>query len=96
MSGTEAERWTFTASGEVTNLAARLEQYAQGGQILIGEETARRVEGLFSMKRLGEISLKNLKNSGEIFEVSLPQPAPADASKYLNFKQVQPGHLEKN
>jgi class 3 adenylate cyclase len=97
MSGTEAERWTFTASGGVTNLAARLEQYAQGGQILIGEETARRVEGLFPMKRLGEISLKNMKNSGEIFEVSLPQSAPANAAKDSNFQQVfKPGNLEKN
>ena len=96
MSGADAQRWTFTASGGVTNLAARLEQYGQGGQILIGDETARRVEGLFSMQRLGEVSLKNMKNSGEIFEVLLPQSAPVYAAKYLNFQQVQPGHPEKS
>jgi class 3 adenylate cyclase len=96
MSGTEAERWTFTASGEVTTLAARLEQYAQSGQILIGEETARRMEGLFSLNCLGKVSLKNMKNSGEIFEVLRPQSAPAYAAKFLNFQQEKPGNLEKN
>lgn len=38
MRGSEGERWTFTVSGEITVLAARLAQYGREGQILIGEE----------------------------------------------------------
>jgi len=40
------------------------------GQVLIGEETAQRVEKSFSMSSLGVVPLKNIKNPGEIFEVS--------------------------
>ena len=70
MRGSEGERWTFTASGAVTIMAARLAQYASEGQALIGEETARRVKGRFPMNRLGKVPLKNIKDSGEIYEIS--------------------------
>ena len=70
MRGTEGERWTFTASGTVTIMAARLAQYARNGQILIGEETARRTEQVFSMRRLGKIPLKNIKDSGDVYQIT--------------------------
>jgi class 3 adenylate cyclase len=47
-----------------------LSQYARGGQILIGEETAKRVENFFSISGLGKLSLKNIKDSGEVYEIS--------------------------
>lgn len=70
MRGSEAERWTFTASGTVTIMAARLSQYAKKGQILLGEETARRVEKDYPLDKIGKIPLKNVKDSGEIYEIS--------------------------
>lgn len=70
MRGSEGERWTFTASGAVTIMAARLSQYARNGQILVGEETARRVEQFFSIHSLGKVPIKNIKDPGEIYEVS--------------------------
>lgn len=70
MRGSAGERWTFTASGAVTVLAARLAQYARGGQILIGEETARRIDGRISLKHLGKIPLKNIEDSGEVHDIS--------------------------
>jgi class 3 adenylate cyclase len=70
MRGREEERWTFTASGPVTILAARLSDYAQNGQVLIGGETAKRVEDSFPMRCLGRVPLKNIKDPVEIFEVS--------------------------
>jgi class 3 adenylate cyclase len=94
MSGTEAQRWTFTASGKVTNLAARLEQYAQGGQILIGRETARWVQGLFTVRRLGEVYLKNIKNSGEVFEVLQPQSVHAYEARYKKYQRAKAGDLK--
>jgi class 3 adenylate cyclase len=72
MTGSEGERWTFTASGAVTIMAARLSQFARQGQILIGEETARRVEEMFILNSLGQVSLKNIENSGVVYELSRP------------------------
>ena len=70
MRGREGERWTYTASGAVTILAARLAQYGHEGRILIGEETARRIEGVFTLNRLGRVPLKNIKDSGEVYEIN--------------------------
>lgn len=65
----ESDRWTFTASGGVTVLAARLSDYAQGGKILIGEETAARVKKRFRIKPLQGVALKNLEDFGPVYEV---------------------------
>jgi class 3 adenylate cyclase len=70
MRGSEGERWTFTASGSVTIMAARLAQYAREGQIVIGEDTAQRVGKSFSLNRLGKVPLKNIEDSGEVYEIS--------------------------
>ena len=63
------ERWTFTASGAVTNLAARLGQVATGGQILLAPQTARQVHDHFRVRSLGPIALKNLSSRVEIWEL---------------------------
>ncbi|MBW1680696.1 MAG: hypothetical protein JRH05_03385 [Deltaproteobacteria bacterium] len=70
MGGVEDQRWTFTASGLVTVKAARLAAHARAGQILLGEETARRIQGHFPLSPLGRIPLKNLEDSGEVFEAA--------------------------
>ncbi|MFC1822324.1 adenylate/guanylate cyclase domain-containing protein [Thermodesulfobacteriota bacterium] len=70
MRGTEGERWTFTASGTVTIMAARLAQYARNGQIIIGEETAKRIKEYFSMQSLGKVPLKNIEDSGDIYQIT--------------------------
>ena len=67
--GPAGERWTFTASGAPTNLAARLGDYAKGGQILIAAETAARVRERFSLRSLGTVSFKNLSRGMEAWEV---------------------------
>jgi class 3 adenylate cyclase/HAMP domain-containing protein len=67
--GAAGERWTFTATGPVTNLAARLGDRATGGQILASGETARRLHGPFRLTNLGALSLKNISNPVEAWEV---------------------------
>ena len=67
--GPAGERWTFTASGSVTNLAGRLGDRATGGQILLAAETARRVRDRFSMRSVGALALKNLSHPVEAWEV---------------------------
>ncbi len=69
MRGTGGDRWTFTASGPVTIMAARLSEYGNGGQTLIGEETARRIREVYPLTPLGKVDLKNLEDSGEVYEV---------------------------
>ncbi|MBW1802820.1 MAG: adenylate/guanylate cyclase domain-containing protein [Deltaproteobacteria bacterium] len=77
MRGIEDSRWTFTASGPVTILAARLSEYGRGGQILVGEETARRLGSAFRVSRLGKLPLKNIEDSGEVFEIrDIDNPQP--------------------
>ena len=68
--GVRGARWTFTASGAVTNLAARLAGIAQPGAILIGPETARRLGGRYQLQRLGREQLKNIDTVVEVYCLS--------------------------
>jgi len=68
--GARNSRWTFTASGPVTNLAARLAAIAQPGQLAVGPETAKRLSGRYRAQLLRRERLKNLSEETEIFLVS--------------------------
>jgi class 3 adenylate cyclase len=65
--GLRGARWTFTASGSVTNLAARLAALAKPGDILIGPETARRLGSRYGLQRLGPEYLKNIATPVEVY-----------------------------
>ncbi len=71
MRGAGGDRWTFTASGPVTIMAARLSDYAQAGQILIDSETAGRIRGRFPSSSLGQVRLKNFRDAVEVFQVNV-------------------------
>ena len=62
-------RWTYTARGMVTNLAARIGDLAKGGEVLLSQSTAGRVKDYFSLKPMGKASLKNVSEKMEIFSV---------------------------
>jgi len=62
-------RMTYTASGPVTNLAARLADYAQGGDILIGETTRGMIEGLWPVFDRGWIHLKGLDAPVQVYSI---------------------------
>ncbi|MBI4590502.1 MAG: AAA family ATPase [Candidatus Rokubacteria bacterium] len=51
-------RMDYTAIGDTTNLAARLQQFAEPGSILLSEPTSRLVRGHVRQEPLGLISLK--------------------------------------
>ena len=70
MSGSGGDRWTFTASGPVTIMAARLSDYAEGGQILIAEETALRIRHAYPSTPLGKVQLKNFKDPVEVHHIN--------------------------
>ena len=51
-------RMDYTAVGDTTNVAARLQQSAQPGSVLAGASTHRLIEGYFETVDLGELPVK--------------------------------------
>jgi class 3 adenylate cyclase len=62
-------RMTFTASGLVTNVAARLADYGKHGDILIGEETNKLIDGLWPTYDRGLVTLKGLDEPVRIYSL---------------------------
>ncbi len=59
----------YTAIGDTTNLASRLESLAQTGTILISETTARLVRGFFRLREVGPLTVKGKSEPVTAFEV---------------------------
>jgi class 3 adenylate cyclase len=62
-------RWTYTARGSLTNVAARIGAQASGSSIYLSKSTAERVKGHFSPITKGKFKLKNVSEEVEIFEL---------------------------
>jgi class 3 adenylate cyclase len=67
--GIAGARWTFTASGPVTNIAARISALASEGAILAGHETYKRVRHAFHLDPAGRQQLKNIRKSILVYRV---------------------------
>jgi len=52
--GLSGARWTYTASGLTTVLAARIAGIATDGKILLGQETVKRLQGEFLLETFGD------------------------------------------
>jgi class 3 adenylate cyclase len=63
------EQFHYTAIGTVANLASRLCDEAESGQILIAEAVYAEVEEFVDVKCVGELSLKGIPNPVSVFEV---------------------------
>ena len=63
-------RWTYTARGMITNVAARIGDLASEGAIHLSKSTAERVMDHFSVKLKGKFNLKNVSGEVEIFTVN--------------------------
>jgi class 3 adenylate cyclase/HAMP domain-containing protein len=62
-------RWTFTASGPTTNLAARISGLTKGGEVKVGPETAERIKSQYVLEDTGEHSLKNVSRPVRVFRL---------------------------
>jgi class 3 adenylate cyclase/tetratricopeptide (TPR) repeat protein len=60
----------YTAVGQTTHLAARMEQIADPGAIVITPETLALAEGYVEVRSLGPIPVKGLADPIEIFELT--------------------------
>jgi len=80
--GTAGTRWTYTASGTVTNVAARLAALGDGDGILLGPDTWARLGDRFPADDLGEQRLKNVEAPVRVFRLAtsaLAPPSPASS-----------------
>ena len=59
--GSAGTRWTYTASGMTTNIAARLAAQAGDGEVVISDSTRRRLAADVPVEDLGVRALKNVE-----------------------------------
>src|SRR5262249_56558644 len=62
----------YTAVGQTTHLAARMEQLARAGTTLITVDTLRLAEGYITVKALGPVPVKGLADPVQVFELTAP------------------------
>jgi class 3 adenylate cyclase/tetratricopeptide (TPR) repeat protein len=65
----------YTAVGQTTHLAGRMEQLASPGSILLTPSTLELVEGFVAVKALGPVPVKGLADPVEVYEVTGAGPA---------------------
>jgi class 3 adenylate cyclase/tetratricopeptide (TPR) repeat protein len=65
----------YTAVGQTTHLAARMEQLADPGGIVMAPDTLALVEGYVEVKSLGPVPVKGLADPVEVYEVTGSGPA---------------------
>ena len=65
----------YTAVGQTTHLAARLEQMAMAGSILITGEALRLVEGYVEVRPLGAVPVKGIVGAVDVYELTGTGPA---------------------
>jgi class 3 adenylate cyclase len=70
--GAAGTRMTFTATGPVTNLAARIAAAAKDGDILVGPETAERIKKEITLHDRGRKSFKNVKGKVRVYSLIRP------------------------
>ncbi|MHA6262216.1 adenylate/guanylate cyclase domain-containing protein [Arenibacterium sp. CAU 1754] len=74
-------RFDYTASGTAINLAARLCDEAEDGEILLSPRASIAVEDDFATESRGEISLKGMRKPVEVFRLADNSKADQGAGK---------------
>jgi class 3 adenylate cyclase/tetratricopeptide (TPR) repeat protein len=64
----------YTAVGQTTHLAARMEQLARPGTTLLAADTLRLVEGFVEVKPWGPVPVKGLASPIEVYELLRARP----------------------
>jgi class 3 adenylate cyclase len=67
--GRTGERWTYTASGPVTNIAARLCALAQDGDILVSGVATGDLEDVYSLERMGVQPMRNIGPAIDVYKL---------------------------
>jgi adenylate cyclase len=67
--GRAGTRWTYTASGMTTNIAARLAAQAEGGEIVLSGETRGRLCGDLALEDMGPRELKGVERPVPLYRL---------------------------
>ena len=78
-------RMDYTAVGQTTHLAARMEQLAPPGTIRLAAETLRLAEGFVQVRPLGPVPVKGLAEPVDVFELT----AAADARTRMQVARAR-------
>ena len=62
-------RMDYTAVGETTHIAARMEQLARPGSVLVTGATARLAKGYVQVKPIGQVPVKGLDTPVDVYEL---------------------------
>ena len=65
----------YTAVGQTTHLAGRMEQLAEPGAIIIGPATLSLVADYIAVKPLGPVRVKGLAEPVDVYELTGPEPS---------------------
>jgi class 3 adenylate cyclase len=71
----------FTVIGDTTNLAARLQNVAKPGEIVIGPGTAASLDGTFALTSMGPIQVKGRQRAIEVFRLAQEDPGRVGGSR---------------
>jgi class 3 adenylate cyclase len=71
----------FTAIGDTTNLAARLQTFAEPGRVVIGEATYAQIADVARVRLLGTPELKGKSDPVAAYELLGLDRAPIDPSE---------------
>jgi class 3 adenylate cyclase/tetratricopeptide (TPR) repeat protein len=87
MAGVIGSRFSrdYTVMGDTVNIASRLEENANTGEILVSERTYKTAEPTFKFKRLASMKVKGKKDPIEVYKVLgvEKQPSPKIISKFV-------------
>jgi len=67
--GRSGERWTSTASGPVTNIAARLCTLAQNGASLVSGLAATYLADVYGLEPMGAHAMRNIGQAIEVYQL---------------------------
>ncbi|MDP3857160.1 MAG: adenylate/guanylate cyclase domain-containing protein [Stagnimonas sp.] len=76
-------RMDYTAQGLTVNLAARLEQICEPGQIYLSRDSARLVEGYFALRDLGRMQVAGLDEPVEVYALEGEGPLKSRLDRSL-------------
>ena len=86
--GAAGTRWTYTASGPTTNIAARLAALGEGGSVVISEEVRARLGDEFAVEEdMGAQSLKNVAEPVRAYRLMAEAREPAVAKVFVESRR---------
>ncbi len=83
---TAAEKGEFFVTGEVVNLAARLQERAEPGQVLVGDRTMRALRRIAQMHQVPALAVKGAASplpAWELLKVAPPQERTLGATPFV-------------